>query len=133
MANATRWLRISYWVGAVLDGVVGLTMAAEAALGVPSPLTHYVPEPPYRYAIALAASLMLGWTLLLLWADRQPVQRRGVLLITNVAIVGLACSNILALSSGLLALPVFASVLALQVALVMLFTFSYSASVKGSR
>jgi len=61
-------------------------MLDQAILARPSPLTHYLPEVPYRYAMGLAGSLMLGWTILLLWADRRPVERRGVLMITNFVI-----------------------------------------------
>ena len=32
----------------------------------------------YRFAMGYGASLMLGWTLLLLWAYRRPVERRVV-------------------------------------------------------
>jgi len=39
--------------------------------------------------MGLAGSLMLGWTLLLVWADRKLVERRGVLMITNVVVLGL--------------------------------------------
>jgi len=61
-------------------------MLDQAILARPSPLTHYLPEVPYRYAMGLAGSLMLGWTILLLWADRRPAERRGVLMITNFVI-----------------------------------------------
>jgi hypothetical protein len=38
-------------------------------MGLPS----FEPGVEYRYAIGMGASLMLGWTALLLWADRQPI------------------------------------------------------------
>ena len=30
------------------------------------------------------ASLMIGWTILLFWADRKPIERRTILLITII-------------------------------------------------
>jgi len=32
--------------------------------------------------MGMAAALMLAWTVLLIWGDRKPVERRGVLLLT---------------------------------------------------
>ncbi len=46
MRSSTTWLRISYWVGAVADGIVAAVMFAQAILALPSPLTRYVPETP---------------------------------------------------------------------------------------
>lgn len=45
-------------------------------------IENFNPGGEYRYAMAVAAALMAGWTVLLLWADRKPIERRGVLLVT---------------------------------------------------
>ena len=128
MKSSTTWLRISYWVGAIADGIVAMVMFAEAILARPSPLTHYVPEIPYRYAMGLAGSLMLGWTILLIWANRKPVERRGVLLITNVVILGLMASGLFAVSAGYMPVAAVVPILVFQAALIVLFTSSYVAS-----
>ena len=128
MKNSTTWLRISFWVGAIADGIVALAMFAEAILAQPSPLTHYVPEIPYRYAMGVAGSLMLGWTILLLWANRKPVERRGVLLITNVVVLGLMGSGLSAMSAGYMPIAAGIPVLVFQGLLIVLFTSSYVAS-----
>jgi len=130
LRNPTTWLRISYWVGAIADGVFASVMFAQAILARPSLLTHYVPETPYRYAMALAGSLMLGWTILLLWANLRPVERRGVLLITNVVILGLMASGLFAVVAGFMSVRAGVPILALQVSLMVLFTLSYVASIR---
>ena len=33
-----------------------------------------------RFALLYGAPVMLGWTILLFWASRKPIERRGVLL-----------------------------------------------------
>jgi hypothetical protein len=126
--SSTTWLRISYWVGAVADGIVAAVMFAQAILALPSPLTRYVPETPYRYAMGLAGSLMLGWTILLLWADRRPVERRGILIITIVVILGLMGSSVFSLSAGFMPARSVVPVLVFQVALIAMFASSYVAS-----
>ena len=128
MKNSTTWLRISYWVGAIADGLVALAMFGEAIFAIPSPLTHYVLEIPYRYSMGLAGSLMLGWTILLLWANRKPVKRRGVLLITNVVVLGLMGSNLFALSAGYMPVAAAIPILVFQGMLIALFTSTYLAS-----
>jgi len=130
LKNATTWLRISYWVGATADGSVATVMFAQAILAQPSPLTHYVPETPYRYAMGLAGSLMLGWTILLLWADRKPVERRGILMITNVVIVGLMGSSLFAVSAGFMPPVAVVALFVLQAVLIVLFTSAYVASTR---
>ena len=130
MKNPITWLRISYWTGAMADGIVALAMFTQAILARSSPLSHYVPETPYRYAMGLAGSLMLGWTILLLWADRNPVERRGVLLITNVVILGLIASALFAVSADFMSLATVVPLIGFQIALIALFTSSYIVSGK---
>ena len=71
-----KWLRISFRTGAVVDGIAAAAMFDQAIFARVSPLSGYVPETPYRYAMLIAGSLMLGWTVLLLWADRDPMARQ---------------------------------------------------------
>ncbi len=77
------WLRTSYWSGAVADVAIGVLTLLPSRMGLPG----------FRYPMGLAASLMVAWAVLLLWADRKPVERRGVLPITVFVIVGLMLSG----------------------------------------
>ncbi|MCW4023670.1 MAG: hypothetical protein NWF01_01365 [Candidatus Bathyarchaeota archaeon] len=118
-------LRLSFWVGAVIDGVVavqmllpdfwvnfnGLTAASSGVL---------------NFALFTASVLMWGWTALLIWADRKPIERRGILLLTAFPVVfGLALNNALAACSGLRTVQSTLPTLALQCVLAGLFVFSY--------
>lgn len=47
----------------------------------------FVVTPEYEIAMQFGAALMLAWTVLLIWADRKPVERRGILPITLIIIV----------------------------------------------
>jgi hypothetical protein len=94
-------LRAIYWIGAIFDALVIVPMmfpeAASALLGLPG----FSPGKDYRYAMALGGSLMAGWTVLLLWADRKPIERRGVLLITLFPVLsGLIAADLYAAASG---------------------------------
>ena len=76
--------------------------------------------------MGMGASLMLGWTALLLWADRKPLARKGVLLLTVFpVIVGLAANEAHAVATGFLTLSAVAPIWALQAALSALFLVGY--------
>ena len=116
MKTQILWLRVSYWTGAIADGYATyLMLFPKISAGV-----------EYRYALGMAASLMLGWTFLLIWADRKPLARRTVLLLTAFPVVsGILLADVYAIYSGLIsfekALP---SAIFLMV-LIILFSYSY--------
>lgn len=114
-----RW---AYWFGAVLDAVMVVPLVCPAVAGVMFGISGFSPGPDYLYAARVAAALMVGWTVLLLWGAREPVLRRGLLLITALPVVGgLALAGIGAVSDGLVAAPMMAPVWGVQaIALVVL-------------
>jgi hypothetical protein len=64
-------------------------------------LSDFHPGPAFRYVAAVAASLMAGWACLLLWADRRPSERSGVVFLTTVPVIlGLILSGVFAVRSG---------------------------------
>ncbi len=79
-------LRIAYWIGIVLDALAFVQMAFPA-LGKKMLKVTMEIEPDYVFAINLGAGLMLAWTLLLLWADRKPLERRMIVPLTMIIIV----------------------------------------------
>jgi hypothetical protein len=96
-------------------------------------LSNFTPAADYRFAIGSVASLMLGWTVLLLWADRNPLERSFVLVITVFPVVGgLAASEIMAIHAGFLTLAAVLPTFALQLALSILFLVSYARAARIS-
>lgn len=80
-----KMLRIAYWIGIVLDAVAFVQMAFPS-LGLKMLGSTIAVEPAYVFSIELGAGLMLAWTLLLFWADRKPLERRGVIPLTMIVI-----------------------------------------------
>jgi len=69
---------------------------------------------------------MLGWTVLLIWADRRPLERKGVLLITLLpVVVGYVILEIAAISTGISTFWRMFPNLVMQAMLIGLFTYSY--------
>jgi hypothetical protein len=126
MAAAVRWLRIAYWIGAIVDLIAALQMVCPSLLAFGMQLKNFAPGADYRYAMGMGASLMLGWTALLIWADRKPIERRGILPLTVFpVVVGLALNEALAVGDGFLSVFAVAPVWALQAVLAVLFLGAY--------
>jgi len=126
MNKAIKMLRISYWVGAVLDGLNVIALAIPALGSKILGLSDFNPTPELNYISYLGASLMLGWTILLIWADRKPLERKGVLLITVFPVViGIALSGIYLIASGMVSIYSLIPTLAIEVCITILFLFSY--------
>src|SRR5512145_370942 len=88
MNNAIRWLRISYWLGALLD--------TRSAIGLSQTFLSSLTVQDFRGEFGIAAALMWGWTFLLIWADRQPLERKGIVLLTLVPVLVLLGINMTA-------------------------------------
>ena len=126
-SEAVRWLRRSYRAGALVDAVAAVGMAMPRLYGptlqFDAGFDRHGPE--FSYAIRAGAPLMAGWTVLLMWADRRPLERRGVLPITIVPVIaGLVANDTHAVRAGQLFGRGVAPVRALQLALVGLFAYS---------
>jgi hypothetical protein len=73
----------------------------------------------------VAASLMLGWTLLLFWASRRPIERASVLLLTAIVVFSLMLAGSYAVLSGFVPLRKMLPVFVLQIGMTGLFLTSY--------
>jgi hypothetical protein len=83
--------------------------------------------------MGMGASLMLGWTALLLWADRSPMERKGVLLLTVLPVIaGLAANQAWGVLVGFLPVRAVLPIWALQVGLGALFLASYRRARRAS-
>ncbi len=110
------WLRVSYWAGAIADVLIAILMLIPSRMG----------EAEFRYPMGLASTMVFGWTVLLVWADRKPVERRGVLLITVFPVItGLLLSGIYGVGVGLIPVGQIVPSSALGVILIVLMVSSY--------
>lgn len=116
MESEIRWLRASYIAGAVADGVIGILMLIPSRMG----------ETEFRYPMGLGASLMFGWTAILLWGNIKPLERKGVLLLAIFPVItGLVVTGIWAAASGFFPVKKIIPSSILGVVLIFLFGFSY--------
>lgn len=89
-------IRFTYWYGAVLDFLVFLDMVISIIFEFSISIPNVSTDISYKYQTGTGAFLMLGWTFLLIWADRKPIERKDVLLLTAIpVVVGIMLINIL--------------------------------------
>jgi hypothetical protein len=126
MHNKVILLRISYWFGAVIDGLMVIPMLCPGIAGIMFGIDNFNPGNDYKYAMMVGASLMFGWTVLLIWADRKPVERKGVIIITVIPVlIGLILAGAFAVSSGLIKIEKMIPTWIIQSVLLILFCYSY--------
>jgi len=79
----------------------------------------------YRFAMGYGASLMLGWTALLLWAYRRPLERHFVAALTVLVIYGLIATEVVAVRSGAMAVWRMVPTWCLQAVLLAMFAGAF--------
>jgi hypothetical protein len=96
MNKRLLFIRFAYWYGAILDLLVSIDMLLSIIFEFSVSISNVSTEISYKYQTGTGAFLMLGWTILLLWADRKPIERRFILLLTIIpVIIGILTLNIL--------------------------------------
>lgn len=116
-------LRAAFLAGALTDALAVIPMLSPATAHLI--LGFEDVSVPYRFAMGYGASLMAGWTALLLWAYQQPVERAFVAVLTILVIAGLVATETVAVLFG--ALPASRMILTwiLQAILLGLFACAY--------
>lgn len=124
MKNKILWLRITFWWGIIADAceVIRMTFPRLFLATTGSALT---PDTGLRFGLLYGAPVMLGWTLLLFWADRKPLERKGVLLCLIPVVIAYMVVGIVGIRIGAVALAATAPTFVLQVTLIALCLFSY--------
>lgn len=118
-----RRLRMAFLVGAATDALALIPLLVPAMSFL---LWGFADRTAAdRFAMGYAASLMLAWTALLLWAARRPLQRAFVAPLTVLAIYGLVATELAAIVRGDVALWRMIPTLVLQGGLLWLFASAY--------
>jgi len=77
MDKKIRWLRIAYWTAAIVDFIVAILVLIPGRMGVDL----------YVYPMGLMSAVAFSWGVLLILADRHPVERRWMIVPTILVVV----------------------------------------------
>ena len=124
-------IKLPYWLGIIVDALWAVALFFPSVFGLLIGSPDFDPDVQIRLVMGIGGTLMTGWTILLLWAVQNPIERRMVALITAfpvilgmfiIALIGLingSESNIWILTKTLL--------------LIIMFTISYIRAGKYAR
>lgn len=93
-------LRVTYWWGIIADALAAILMMmpklfiANTGVNLPN-------STGFSYGLLFGMPVMLGWTVILFWADRKPLERKGVLLCLIPALLAYIGVEIYAITTGI--------------------------------
>jgi hypothetical protein len=125
MKRRLLWTRFAYWLGIIGDVI------AAAAMLFPQIDTSLFTEdiisnPLLGLGTRRGVNLMIGWTALLYWADRKPVERKDILLLTIFPVEALRLAYLIyAIASGFASLRKAVPGLVIEIAFIVIFAIGY--------
>jgi hypothetical protein len=130
-ANSVKLLRVSFWIAAILDGVYSLNISLvwliDGFSGFdPIRMIRFTSGLESRYAWGMVFALMISWTILMIWADRRPLERKDTIMLTAFPLVTvLLIDTLFAIAVGLVTLIDILAIQLVYIFLIALFTSSY--------
>jgi hypothetical protein len=124
MNNQIKWLKAAFLAGIITDALALIPMLYP-------PLAKFMWgfdkfSDNYFFAMGYSASLMAGWTLVLIWAYKRPLERRFIAFLTVLVIIGFIATEIFSIANGSIKINKMISTWILQIILLGLFGFSYA-------
>ena len=123
MKHGVKVLKSAYLLGALVDFVTFLLIVFPQFASAFWGFETFTEQ--YYFAMGLGAPLMIGWTILLLWAYKKPVKRRFVAPLTILLIVGVVATNIMMITRGLFTVSDMIPTFLNQSLLLVLFSYGY--------
>lgn len=126
MKNKLLFLKIALWIGAVFDVLALFPMLYPRIGGMIFGIQDFDPGMDYKYAMLIGASLMAGWTVLLIWASMKPIERKTIYILTVFPVLlGLIISGIYAVDSTLVPFGKMVPTWIMQSILAALYIYCY--------
>ncbi|MEW8402742.1 MAG: hypothetical protein AB2717_18715 [Candidatus Thiodiazotropha sp.] len=116
MDKRIKWLRISYWTAALVDFFIAVSVLIPERMGVAG----------YVYPMGLISAVAFSWGVMLLFADREPLQRSWVLAPTILVVALLGMVALHAGLTGLISMIRALSMLCLAIIVLTILVFGYA-------
>jgi len=89
MKNPQRMflIKVPYWLGIAADALWALSLFFPSIFAILTGSPNFNPDLETKLIMGIGGTLMTGWTFLLLWAVNNPIERRGVILLTAFPVV----------------------------------------------
>jgi hypothetical protein len=86
-SRTTLLITAPYWMGIAADALWAVGLLFPPVYGALTGRPAFNPDLQSRLAMGVGGTLMVGWTCLLVWAVRKPIERRFVILLTAFPVV----------------------------------------------
>ncbi len=94
-------IKFAYWLGIGADALWAVGFLFPQVFGMLTGRPDFNPDFQTKIIMGMAGSLMTGWTFLLVWAVRKPIERRVVILLTAFPVVfGLSVVSLIDILNG---------------------------------
>ncbi len=113
MKSKITWLRISYWTAAIADFGIAISVLIPEKVG----LTEFV------YPMGLMSVVALSWGILLLIADRKPIERSWILIPTIIVVALLNGVRIYATSNGMIEFNIVYLIFGIVILLLLIYSY----------
>jgi hypothetical protein len=85
--NEMNTIKLPYYIGIAIDALWAVALFVPAVFAILISIPDFQPELIDRTIMGIGGTLMTGWTILLIWAVNEPVERRFVLLLTAFPVI----------------------------------------------
>jgi hypothetical protein len=82
-------IKTAYWLGIIADTIWAIGLLFPRLFGILTGIPDFNPDLQFRLVMSIGGVVIAGWTILLIWAVRKPIERRFVILLTAFVVVGL--------------------------------------------
>ena len=103
MVNRKLLIRITLWWAIIADLFETIRMIIPKIFLATTGINVQVTD-DFRFALLYGAPVMLGWTIILFWADRKPIERSGIFICLIPVIIGYFIVEIIGIQIGILGL-----------------------------
>lgn len=110
-------LRLSYWIAALADFIVAYMVLVPERMGLTD----------IAYPMGLASAAIFSWAVMLLIADRKPLERRWILIPTILVVGLLTTVRVIFSLRGMIEFSLLILLFGIGLILLMLYSY-YSAS-----
>ena len=89
-------LKTAFLIGALADGLIAIEwfLISLGLIAMPMHPSFFIGSgQDFQFVLSIAGLFMMGWALLLYWGSLQPIERRGILLLTAVMLFAAVLSD----------------------------------------
>ena len=113
------FLRISYWTAAIADFIIAILVLIPERMGLNETV----------FPMGLLSAIAFSWGILLIIADRKPLERKWVLIPTIIVVTLLTMTRIIFELNGKIELNIAFSLFGLVLTIFMIYSFYIASKV----